>query len=425
LLFNRPNNEGIYVTSFNQRNYLSQGYCFQFLILLRSLPERAWVAAMISLMVLLLSLSGCSKPTEKQEEIRPVRVYKIASDQADTLAEFPGDVRARVESKLAFRVGGKIVSRKVNVGDTVRPGEILMQLDPQDLKLAQLQANASLQAARGNHDLAEAELKRYRDLRDKNFVSQAVLDSKITAYRAAKASYDQARAAYQGQSNQAEYANLIADAVGVVTSVDAEAGQVVNAGVPVVRVAQTDEKEIVIAIPEDQVDRLRRISDIRVRIWANPNNVIPGVLRELSPIADAATRTYIAKIAIPSASAEVRLGMSAYVTFAAKSDAALIKVPLTALLQRNGATSVWVVENGKVRLVPVRVGGASEDAILIADGLAIGQTIVTAGVNSLRAGQKVLILGNDAVQPTLPSASLVPPVLKPVPTPKNTDGAIK
>lgn len=340
-------------------------------------------------------LAGCSKPVEKAEDIRPVRVVRLAAGNIDVLAEFPGDVRARVESRLGFRVGGKIVMRKVDVGTLVKRGQVLMQLDPQDLQLAQAQANAGLKAAESNRDLAKAEMKRYQELREKNFVSQAVLDAKETAFKAAQASFDQALAAYRNQSNQAGYANLVSDVDGVVTGVDAEVGQVVVAGSPVVRVAQAGEKEIVIGIPEDKVDTLRRITDVRVRTWAKPNEVIPGKLRELSPVADPATRTYTAKISIPNASADIKLGMTAYVTFAAKTQQAMIKLPLTALFHDKAATSVWAVENGTVKLVPVQVAGTSGNDILVAGGIAPGQTIVTAGVNLLKPGQKVKILGDD------------------------------
>jgi multidrug efflux system membrane fusion protein len=342
-------------------------------------------------------LAACSKPVEKTEDVRPVRVIRLAADNVDVVAEFSGDVRARVESRLGFRVGGKIVARKVDVGTIVKRGQPLMQLDPQDLKLAQAQANAGLQAAESNRDLARAELKRYQDLREKNFVSQAILDAKETAFKAAQASHDQAVAAYKNQSNQAGYAALVSDVDGVVTSVDAEVGQVVSAGNPVVRVAQAGAKEIVIGIPEDKVDTLRRISDVRVRTWAKPDESIPGKLRELSPIADPATRTYTAKISIPDASDDVRLGMTAYVTFAEKTPGAIIKVPLTALLQDKSATAVWVVENGAVKLVPVKVAGTAGNDILLAGGVAPGQTVVTAGVNLLKPGQKVKILGDDTV----------------------------
>lgn len=347
----------------------------------------------------MILVSACSKPVEKAEDVRPVRAVRLSADNVEAIADFPGDIRARVESRLGFRVGGKIVARKVDVGMPVKRGQLLMQLDPQDLQLAQAQANAGLRAAEGNRDLAKAELKRYQELREKNFVSQAVLDGKETAFKSAQASYDQALAAYRNQSNQAGYTSLISDVDGVVTSVDAEVGQVVAAGNPVVRVAQTGEKEIVIGIPEDKVEIMRRIADVRVRTWAKPNDSFPGKLRELSPVADPATRTYTAKISIPNAPDDIKLGMSAYVTFAAKTQNPMIKLPLTALFQDKSATSVWVIENGAVRLAPIQIAGTSGNDILVAGGVAAGQTVVTAGVNLLKPGQKVKILGDD------PSAS--------------------
>lgn len=363
---------------------------------------------------LLIILAGCSKPVEKTEDIRPVRAIVLRADQVDVIAEFPGEVRARIESRLGFRVGGKIVARKVDVGTLVKRGQVLMRLDPQDLQLVQAQANAGLKSAESNLALTKAEFNRYQDLRQKNFVSQAALDVKEMAYKAAQANHDQALAAYKNQSNQTGYATLVSDVDGVVTSVDAEVGQVVASGNPVVRVAQTGEKEIVIGIPEGKVDALRRISDVRVRIWADPNNVIAGKIRELSPIADPATRTYTAKIAIPQAPADVRLGMTAYVAFAAKTPNAMIKVPLTAIFQEKATTAVWVVENGAVRMVPVQLAAAAGNDILLAGGVTEGQTIVTAGVNSLKPGQKVKILGDDPIaKDEKKVAAHVEPVVEP------------
>jgi RND family efflux transporter MFP subunit len=271
-----------------------------------------------------------------------------------------------------------------------------MQLDPQDLQLAQAQSIAALRASESNRDLAKAELKRYQDLRDKNFVSQALLDSKETAYKAAQANYEQAVAATKNQSNQTGYTTLVADVDGVVTSVDAEVGQVVAAGSPVVRVAQLGEKEIVIGIPEDKVDTLRRVGDVKVRVWAHPNDLITGKIREISPIADPATRTFTAKVSIPDAPADVRLGMTAYVNFASKTATPWIKVPLTALLPQDGGSAVWVVENNVAKLVPVQIGAPVGNDILLVGGVVSGQTVVTAGVNSLKPGQKVSILGGDS-----------------------------
>lgn len=338
-------------------------------------------------------LSACSKPAEKTEDVRPVRAIKLAAASIDLATEFSGEVRARVESRLGFRVGGKIVARKVDVGTLIKRGQVLMQLDPQDLALAQAQAKAGLYAAESNRDLARAELQRYTDLREKNFVAATVLDSKQTAFKAAQASYEQALASYKNQANQAGYATLISDVDGVVTGIDAEAGQVVAAGTPVVRVAQSGDMDVVVGIPEDQVNSIRQITDISVRLWANPNQRVPAKLRELSPIADPVTRTYTAKVAIPSATPDVKLGMTAYVTFGAKDPNPMIKLPLTALFQEKNATSVWIVENGAVKLVPVQVAGSSGDDVTIARGVAPGQTVVTAGVNLLKQGQKVTILG--------------------------------
>ncbi|MEN3364831.1 MAG: rane fusion protein multidrug efflux system, partial [Burkholderiales bacterium] len=267
---------------------------------------KAGKTALIAVVSVVL-LAACSKPVEKTEDVRPVRVIKLVADNADIVAEFSGEVRPRVESRLGFRVGGKVVARKVDVGTLVKRGQPLMQLDPQDLRLAQAQANAGLKAAQSNRDLAGAELKRYQDLREKNFVSQAVLDAKATAFSAAQATYDQAVAGYKNQSNQAGYAALVSDVDGVVTSVDAEVGQVVAPGTPVVRIAQAGAREIVIGIPEDKVATLRSITDVSVRIWARPDQVIQGQLRELSPVADSATRTYAAKITMLNAPEEVKL----------------------------------------------------------------------------------------------------------------------
>lgn len=363
-------------------------------------PQSRTMPLLIALLGLFAILSGCSKPVPKVEEIRPVRAIKLGAQQAEVVAEFSGDVRARVESRLGFRVGGKIAARKVDVGTQVTRGQVLMQLDPQDLQLVQAQAQAALQAAQSNRDLARAELSRYQELRSKNFVSPAVLDAKQTAFKAAESNAAQARAALKGQSNQTGYAALVSDVDGVVTAVDAELGQVVTAGTPVLRVAQAGEKEVVVGIPEDKVANLRNITDVRVRIWANPQAVLQGKLRELSPVADPVTRTYAAKITILNAPAEVKLGMTAYVSFVAKTPDAMFAVPLTALLQDRAATAVWLVENGAVRLVPVQLGGTAGDDVLLAGGVKAGQTIVTAGVNLLKAGQKVKILGTSVAAAT-------------------------
>ncbi|UTY59359.1 efflux RND transporter periplasmic adaptor subunit [Massilia sp. erpn] len=363
------------------------------------MPHPLSLTAMAAAAVL---LAACSKPAEKSEDIRPVRAIVLHSSDVDVNAEFSGEVRPRVESRLGFRVGGKIISRKVDVGTPVKRGQVLMQLDPQDLKLAQTQALASLRAAETNRDFALAELKRYQELREKNFVSQAILDSKSSAYKAADATVDSSKAVLAGQANQTGYSTLEADIDGVVTAVDAEVGQVVAPGTPVVRVAKSGEKEIVIGVPEDKVDVLRKIEDVQVRLWANPNEAAPGKIREVSPVADSATRTYTFKVTIPPSMADAKLGMTAVVQFASKTAAPQIKVPLTALFHEKSATSVWVVENGAVKLVPVTVGGAAGNELVLNSGVKAGQQVVTAGVHLLKPGQKVKVLDEPAPQKAQP-----------------------
>jgi RND family efflux transporter MFP subunit len=355
--------------------------------LLRSSPATA--------VALSLLLTACSKDAAKIEDIRPVRVLVLSSNNVGINVEFPGEVRARVESRLAFRVPGKITARNVDPGTVVKRGQVLMQLDPQDLRLSQAQARATLTAAETSRDLAKAELKRYQELRVKNFVSGAVLDQKLSAWKATQANVDAAQASYFGQSNQAAYATLVADSDGVVTAVDADVGSVVSPGMPVVRVAKSGDKEIVIGLPEDKVETLRKLQDVTVRLWANPNAVIPGKVREVSPVADPATRTYAVKVSIPDTAADVKLGMTALVQFSSTTATPMIRVPLTALFHENATTSVWVVENGAVRLAPVRIGGTTGNEVVLVSGVTPGQTVVTAGVNLLKAGQKVKILAAE------------------------------
>ena len=353
------------------------------------------VPAMMCAVALAGLLAACGKAPERVEEVRPVRVIVVEPEKVSVIAEFSGEVRARVESRPGFRVPGKIIARKVEVGTRVKRGQLLMQLDPQDLKLAQQQADAALSAAQGNLAFAKSELDRYRNLHQKNFVSAAVLEAKETAFRSAQASHQQAIAAARNQSNQADYASLLADADGVVTAVDAEVGQVVAAGTPVLRVAREGDKEVVIGIPEDRVDALRSVTDLQVGFWADRTHKVAGKLRELSPVADPGTRTYLARVSIPDAPEQIRLGMTASVAFIAARPNPALKLPLTALLNDRGQTAVWIVEDGAVRLVPIQLSTISGNEVVVASGLSAGQTVVTAGVNSLKPGQKVKLLAAE------------------------------
>jgi len=347
----------------------------------------------LTAVVLSLQIAGCSEKSAKTEDVRPVRAIVVAPAGAKLSVELAGEVQPRYESQLGFRVAGKVIARRVDIGTVVRRGQLLMQLDASDFQLAQAQAKAAVSAADSTLSLAQSELNRYRELRQKNFVSQAVLDSKEAAYKAAMAGHEQATVGLRVQANQSSYTSLLADADGVVTGIDAEVGQVVSPGMPVVRIARTGEKEVRVSIPEDQLTKLKRVSNVTVRTWANPELTLDGRLRELSPVADPATRTFTAKIALFKAGSEIQLGMTATVSFA--SDALPgIRLPMTALFNHREKTAVWVVDQGAVRLTVVEVAGVVGNEIMILSGLDPGQTVVTAGVNLLREGQKVTVLGD-------------------------------
>ena len=255
-------------------------------------------AKLLIAFALIFGLSACSKQPEKIEDVRPVRAIQLSAEQQEVVAEYSGNVQARVESHLAFRVGGKIQTRKVDVGSLVKPGQLLMALDPQDLRLAQAQAQANLKASQSNFELAEFELKRFQELRKTNAISQSAFDAKNTAFESAKATWEQAQAAFKGQSNQAEYASLVSDVEGVVTAINAEVGQVVAAGTPVIQVAKAGELEVLVGIPENNVEVIKRSTLIEVQLWANSKEIMSGKIRELSPVAEAATRTFIARISL-------------------------------------------------------------------------------------------------------------------------------
>ena len=339
-------------------------------------------------------LAGCGKaPDPKPEETRPVRVIRIGEGAGARTAEFAGEVRARYETRLGFRVPGKIVERLVEVGSTVRAGQLLARLDPSDLALAAEGARAQLASARAERDFAEAELKRYRELRERNFISAAEYERRASAFATADARYEAARAQQRQAANQAAYAVLAADHAGVVVAIEAEAGQVVSAGQVVARVARQGDKEIAFAVPESRRDLVAPGAAYTVTLNALPGRSWPATLRELSPAADPATRTYAARATLRGPGPEVDLGMSARIAVAAPEGAPRIELPVAALHSRGDTPQVLLVApDGTTRLQPVKTAGLAGDRIVVESGLKAGDVVVAAGASLLRPGQKVRVL---------------------------------
>lgn len=357
------------------------------------MPHLPRLAPPLLLAVLFSALmAGCSKQAAAPEPERAVRTQLVSTGTASASHEYAAEVKARVESRLSFRVSGKLLSRAVNLGDKVKAGQVLARIDAQDLKLAEAAAAAGVAAARTNRDQTAADYKRFVDLQRQGFISAAELERRESAFKAAQAQLDQAKAQADVQGNQAGYAQLIADAPGVVTGVDAEPGQVLTAGTPVVRIAQDGPRDIVFSVPEDQIARVRAAASLpgalKVRLWGS-DKTSPLTLREVAAAADPATRTFLIKADVGKL--DVKLGQSATVVLDLPQTAGVVKLPLTAVLQQSGKTSVWVLDGASMTVKPVavQVAGADGNEVVIAGGLSPGQEVVVAGVHVLNPGQKV------------------------------------
>ena len=341
-----------------------------------------------------VALAACGKaPEPKPEEIRPVRVIRVGEQAAERSAEFAGEVRARHETRLSFRVAGKIVERRVEVGSTVRAGQPIARLDPADLALAAASAVAQAASARAERDLAAADLKRYRALREKNFISQAEYDRRSSALDTAEARLNAVLAQQRQASNQAGYAVLAADSAGVIVAIEAEAGQVVSAGQTVARLARPEEREIAFAVPESRRELVERATRFEVSLGAVSGKTWKARLRELSPAADPVLRTYAARATLLEAGNDVELGMSARIAATANGGGTRIELPIAALLTRGETPQVMVVDAGSsVRLQPVKTAGLAGERVVIESGLKPGDVVIAAGASLLRAGQKVRVL---------------------------------
>jgi multidrug efflux system membrane fusion protein len=341
------------------------------------------------------ALAACSQAADepkKPDDVRTVRVLKVGAAESARRIEYAGEVRPRHETRLAFRVPGKIVERLVEVGAPVKAGQPVARLDAADLALAEKSAAAQVAATQAERDLAEADLRRYTDLRAKNFISQAELERRSQAFASAESRLEAARAQHRQSANQVGYSTLVADTAGVITAIEAEAGQVVAAGQTVARLARPGEKEVAFAVPESQRELVEKASRLTVTLNARPGRSWPARLRELSPVADPATRTYAARATILRPGEEVELGMSARAALALDAEKR-IEIPLAALYSRGDAPQVFVVGAAStVELRPIRTGGVRGEHIVVEDGLRPGDVVVSAGAQFLRAGQKVRIL---------------------------------
>lgn len=352
-------------------------------------------APMLLVPLLCSLLLACSESETQEVSVRPAMVVQ-PQPMAAQAQSYPGEVRARLEPELAFRIGGKIAKRLVEVGDRVHEGQPLAELDPQDVRLQLDAVRAQLAAAEAAAQLARSERDRYKALIDRQLVSRSQYDNAENGYKSAAARLKQARAEFDVASNQAAYAVLRAPAAGVIAARRAEAGQVVAAGQTVFVLAADGEREVLISLPESVIERARIGQAVSVELWSHAGQRYPGKLRELAPAADPQSRTFAARVAFSAGEQNIELGQSARVFIEQASPVAL-SVPLAAVTAEADQPYVWVIDpaSSKALRTPVKIGAFGQERVPVLEGLKASDWVVLAGVQMLRDGQKVRPVDRD------------------------------
>jgi RND family efflux transporter MFP subunit len=335
-----------------------------------------------------LSLIACEKPVEPPPPPRPALVMEVGKTAINKSMVLVGEVKSRYESNQSFRIGGKIVERKVEIGSLVKKGQVLARIDATDTNLNTQAAKADVSAAEANYELAKLEVERQRKLVEKKFISQSALDVREADLKTSAAKVQQAQAQASATGNQSRYANLVADRDGVVTQVHAEPGQVVQAGEVVAQIVDTKQIEVLVAVPESHMARVKIGDKVAIKLWADREKTYVGTVREIAPAASSATRAFDIRVAFSNVDDAVKLGMTAGVRFADEPTTDIL-VPTTALTQINGKNMVWVIDkNGIANLREVKIGQFTEDGVPV-DGLHAGELVAVAGVHTFVNGQKV------------------------------------
>jgi RND family efflux transporter MFP subunit len=346
----------------------------------------------ILLLMLVLALAGC-KPEDAPVESRLVRTLVVNPKPIGEDRQAIGEVRPRYESDLSFRVAGKVLTRLVDVGAPVKQGDTLATLDTQDYQNRLRSAEADVKSAEAALVEAQGAEARQAKLLKDGWTTRATYDTVLRNLRTAEAKLAAAKANLDLTRDQLNYTTLNADFDGVITAVGAEAGQNINAGQMVVKLARPDDRDGVFNIAETAfADATDAHPEVLVWPLSNPNLTVEGVVREVSPVADPATRTYTVKVTLKNPPPQLRFGMS--IGGRLKGRAAFaVALPLSALFEKNGSPAVWVLDqdSSSLALRPITVARYEANTVVVASGLSKGDIVVTAGVNTLSVGQKVRI----------------------------------
>ena len=346
-----------------------------------------------------LGLTGCNeKKEETAEVVRPVKVVEIAQADTTRKLDYSGAVRARTEMNLGFRVNGKIVERKVDIGQKVKPGDVIARMDATDYILAVRRSQADLDAAEKQVQTTELARTRAQTLFNKNVTSKSQLEQAELSYEQAVSTRDSAVSALSEAKNQVAYADLTSDMNGIVTAINADVGQVVSSGTPVITVAVDGEKEVQVAVPEMDIAQFKVGKDVKARFWSDAALVLNGKVREVSGSADQ-SRTFAVRVSVPN-DPRVLLGMTATIEALADNTQPYVSIPLSALAQKDGKQIVWLVDRsaGTVHSRAIKVADFADDGVRVADGLKAGDAVVAAGTQFMTENMKVKLAVASAQQ---------------------------
>ncbi|WP_237476955.1 efflux RND transporter periplasmic adaptor subunit [Lichenibacterium dinghuense] len=335
-----------------------------------------------------LALAGCEQEAEPPVPVRPVLTTVVAPVTSETFGPFAGTVEPRYSARLGFQIAGRVVARDAEVGDLVKAGQRLAALDAKVPSFALNQAKADVADAEAQNANAAATAARQKTLFDGGSVTKAQLETTTAAADTAAARLVQARANLQRAQDQFGYTELRADTAGVVTAWTAEVSQVVSAGQAVVTVARPDVIEAVVDIPDGLIAAVSPGEAFAVALQSAPAVTARGIVREIAPQSDSATRTRRVRLTLESPPSAFRLGTTVAVALR-RPIPPRIALPATAIRSQDGRDAVWLVADGRVLSRDVTVTARAAEAVTVGAGLASGDRVVTAGVHSLAEGQAV------------------------------------
>jgi membrane fusion protein, multidrug efflux system len=342
-------------------------------------------------------LSACQREVDTPApEVRPVRTVTIVKREASEAITYTGRIEAETETNLAFRIAGRMIERIVNVGDSVKSGQLIAELESQDELNAMRSAQAAVVAAQAQSAQAKSNFERQQTLLAGRATSRAQFEQAVQERETARTQIDIAEAQLKAAEDRVSYTRLVADSAGIVTATGARAGEVVQAGQMIIRVARSDGRDAVFDVPGQLLRSAPSDPQITVNLTDDPTVTARGLVREVAPQADPVTRTFQVKVGLTDPPAAMRLG--ATVTGHMQIDSTpTIEIPATAMTRVDQHPAVWIVDPSShtVSLRKIDVLRFDQADIAVSQGLDTGEVVVTAGVQALRPGQKVRLLGSE------------------------------